>query len=210
METLIKFKDLIIESLKDHKKLIIGLYVLFIICFIGGWILSADVVNSALNSTVPLNGTPLDSEINAFDLFIHNEAGGILTYLSSIFFAVPAVVMIMFNGANLGTVGALFNSLLPNGGLRYIIYLIPHGIFEITATVIQSAAGVLLFIFIVKFIRAAISKDTDGVSQAFDKNKKVLIHSIILMIFSTILLLIAAPIEAYFSVPFSDFIMNLL
>lgn len=210
METLIKFKDLTVESLKNHKKLIIGLYVLFIICFIGGWILSADVVNSALNSTVPSNGTQLNSEINALDLFIHNEAGGILTYVASLFFAIPAVVMIIFNGANLGAAGALFNSLMPNGGLRYVIYLIPHGIFEITATVIQSAAGILLFLFILGFVRSVISKDTDGVSQAFDKNKKVLIHSIILMIFSTILLLIAAPIEAYFSVPFSDFIMNLL
>lgn len=210
METLIKFKDLTVESLKNHKKLIIGLYVLFIICFIGGWILSADVVNSALNSTVPSNGTQLNSEINALDLFIHNEAGGILTYVASLFFAIPAVVMIIFNGANLGAAGALFNSLMPHGGLRYVIYLIPHGIFEITATVIQSAAGILLFLFILGFVRSVISKDTDGVSQAFDKNKKVLIHSIILMIFSTILLLIAAPIEAYFSVPFSDFIMNLL
>lgn len=210
METLIKFKDLTVESLKNHKKLIIGLYVLFIICFIGGWILSADVVNSALNSTVPSNGTQLNSEINALDLFIHNEVGGILTYVASLFFAIPAVVMIIFNGANLGAAGALFNSLMPHGGLRYVIYLIPHGIFEITATVIQSAAGILLFLFILGFVRSVISKDTDGVSQAFDKNKKVLIHSIILMIFSTILLLIAAPIEAYFSVPFSDFIMNLL
>lgn len=210
METLIKFKDLTVESLKNHKKLIIGLYVLFIICFIGGWILSADVVNSALNSTVPSNGTQLNSEINALDLFIHNEAGGILTYVASLFFAIPAVVMIIFNGANLGAAGALFNSLMPHGGLRYVIYLIPHGIFEITATVIQSAAGILLFLFILGFVRSEISKDTDGVSQAFDKNKKVLIHSIILMIFSTILLLIAAPIESYFSVPFSDFIMNLL
>lgn len=210
MEILIKFKDLTVESLKNHKKLIIGLYVLFIICFIGGWILSADVVNSALNSTVPSNGTQLNSEINALDLFIHNEAGGILTYVASLFFAIPAVVMIIFNGANLGAAGALFNSLMPHGGLRYVIYLIPHGIFEITATVIQSAAGILLFLFILGFVRSVISKDTDGVSQAFDKNKKVLIHSIILMIFSTILLLIAAPIEAYFSVPFSDFIMNLL
>lgn len=210
METLIKFKDLTVESLKNHKKLIIGLYVLFIICFIGGWILSADVVNSALNSTVPSNGTQLNSEINALDLFIHNEAGGILTYVASLFFAIPAVVMIIFNGANLGAAGALFNSLMPNAGLRYVIYLIPHGIFEITATVIQSAAGILLFLFILGFVRSVISKDTDGVSQAFDKNKKVLIHSIILMIFSTILLLIAASIEAYFSVPFSDFIMNLL
>ena len=47
-------------------------------------------------------------------------------------------------------------------------------------------------------------------TESFQKTKKVLIHSIILMIFSTILLLIAAPIETFVSVPFSEFMGNLL
>ena len=64
-------------------------------------------------------------------------------------------------------------------------------------------AGILLFLFIWRFVRAMISSETHGVSEAFDKSKKVFVQSLIKMIFATILLLIAAPIEAYFSVPFS-------
>ena len=45
-------------------------------------------------------------------------------------------------------------------------------------------------------------------SEAFNQNKKVLIQSLIIMIFSAILLVIAALIEAYFSVPFSEFIVG--
>ena len=43
---------------------------------------------------------------------------------------------------------------------------------------------------------------------AFEENKKVLIQSLVIFVISTILLLIAAPIEAYFSVPFSELIVG--
>ena len=97
---------------------------------------------------------------------------------------------------------------MPNGGTLYILYLIPHGIFEVTATVLQSVAGILLFLFIWRFIKSMRNKKTNGISQSFEKTKKALIQSIVLMIFSTILLLIAAPIEAYVSIPFAEFVMN--
>jgi uncharacterized membrane protein SpoIIM required for sporulation len=62
--------------------------------------------------------------------------------------------------------------------------------------------------FIWRFARALISSETHGVSEAFEKSKKILIQSLIIMIFTTILLLIAAPIEAYISVPFSELIVG--
>ena len=89
-------------------------------------------------------------------------------------------------------------------GIMYLVYVIPHGIFEITATVLESVAGILLFLFIWRFIKAW--RTGNGVSEAFEKTKKVLIQSIMIFIFSTILLVIAAPIEAYVSVPLSAFI----
>lgn len=104
--------------------------------------------------------------------------------------------------------GQLFNTMMPNGAIKYIVYLIPHGIFEITATVIESVAGILLFLFIWRFIKAMLSNESQGFKDSFEKTKKVLIQSIILMIFSTILLLIAAPIEAYVSIPLSEFILG--
>ena len=209
MNLLTKFKDLLVEALKENKRLIIGLYLLFIICFIAAWIMSGASVESAIGNMSASNAT--DSGIvsdSAVDLFIQNAWGGILTYIASVFFAIPAIIGIIYNGINLGFTGPLFNQIIPNGGIRYIAYLIPHGIFEITASVLQSVAGVLLFLFIWRFIKAWRSSETQGASDAFDKTKKVLIQSIVLMIFATILLLIAAPIEAYISVPFSDFIVG--
>lgn len=210
MNILKKFKDLLFESLRDNKKLIIVFYVFFIVCFIGAWILSADAISASLSGIQNASSsTPtLDNTLSAMDILINNEWGGILTYVGSIFFGIFAIISLGYNGVNLGMFGQLFSQYVPNGGLKYIVYLIPHGIFEITATVLHSVAGILLFLFIWKFIRAMISKDVHGASEAFNQNKKVLIQSLIIMIFSAILLVIAALIEAYFSVPFSEFIVG--
>ena len=198
------------ESLRDNKKLIIVFYVFFIVCFIGAWILSADAISASLSGIQNASSsTPtLDNTISAMDILINNEWSGILTYVGSIFFGIFAIISLGYNGVNLGMFGQLFSQYVPNGGLKYIVYLIPHGIFEITATVLDSVAGILLFLFIWRFIRAMISKDVHGASEAFNQNKKVLIQSLIIMIFSAILLVIAALIEAYFSVPFSEFIVG--
>ena len=210
MNILKKFKDLLFESLRDNKKLIIVFYVFFIVCFIGAWILSADAISASLSGIQNASSsTPtLDNTLSAMDILINNEWGGILTYVGSIFFGIFAIISLGYNGVNLGMFGQLFSQYVPNGSLKYIVYLIPHGIFEITATVLHSVAGILLFLFIWRFIRAMISKDVHGASEAFNQNKKVLIQSLIIMIFSAILLVIAALIEAYFSVPFSEFIVG--
>lgn len=209
MSIIIKFKDLLIETLKENKKLIIGVYLLFIICFIAAWIMSGTAVESAISNSTVSNATNSGMEFeSAVGILIQNEWGGIVTYAASIFFAIPAFIMIIYNGINLGFMGQLFSQAIPNGGLKYIVYLIPHGIFEITATVLQSVAGILLFLFIWRFVKAWRSSQTQGASDAFDKTKKVLIQSIVLMIFAAILLIIAAPIESYISVPFSDIIVG--
>jgi len=215
MSFLKKFKDLTIDSLKEYKKIIIILYILFIILFIASWMVSSETISANLQDIQNASATtqsPLSDNDSPLYLFIHNERGGIVTYITSIFFGISAVVMLAFNALNLGAIGALFSILLPSGGLQYIIYLIPHGIFEITATVIQSVAGIVLFLFIWRFLKSIIKSDENRFMQkcraSFSIHKKVLIQSIVLMIFATILLIIAAPIEAYFSVPFSEFIMG--
>ncbi|WP_458405578.1 stage II sporulation protein M [Methanobrevibacter sp.] len=212
MNKITNFKNLVIESLKDNKKLIIATYLIFIIIFIGAWIFSADNINSiaptlqnmsSTGSTTPVPGT------SPIDLIIHNAGYGIIQYILSVFFAIPSIVSLVYTGINLGSLGPILALIAPHGAIQYIVYLIPHGIFEITGTVIQCDAGILLFIFVVKFIRAWISKETNGFSDAFDKTKKVLIQSIVLIVLATILMIIAAPIESYFSVPFSEFVAGL-
>lgn len=65
--------------------------------------------------------------------------------------------------------------------------------------------------FVWRFLKGIIKGENGtrlSARDSFEKNKKVLIQSVVLLIFATILMLIAAPIEAYISVPFSEMILG--
>ena len=202
-----ELKDLFIESITDNMKLIIGLYVLFIAVFIATWIFASPQMQTFAGNIAPLNN-PQDAGVGPLELFIQNAGGGIMIYLASVFFAIPAIVMVIYNAANISLIGPLFANIMPNGGIMFILYLIPHGIFEITATILQSTAGIPPCKFIWNFIKAWRSGGTDGAGEAYEKTKKILLQSLALMVIATVLLIIAAPIEAYVSIPVSEFLMG--
>ncbi|MBR3635059.1 MAG: hypothetical protein IKN47_02590, partial [Lachnospiraceae bacterium] len=98
------------------KKLIIGLYVLFIAVFIASWILASPQMQSVAGDITPLNN-PQNTGVGPLELFIQNAGGGIMTYLASVFFAIPAIVMVIYNAVNISLIGPLFDTILPNGGI---------------------------------------------------------------------------------------------
>lgn len=212
MDIITKFKDLLIDSLKENKKMILVFYAIFFISFILSAALVGGHMENVIDDTPDSAGGSKDGNVTATELFLHNELGGIEVYIASILFGIPAIIMIIYNGVSLGLTGALLSHFMPKGWIQYIIYLIPHGIFEFTAMVIQSVAGILLFLFIVDFLKGLIRSEKNGFKEkvifSYEENNKRFIQSLVLMIFGTILLLIAAPIEAYVSIPLSNFILG--
>ena len=212
MDIITKFKDLLIDSLKENKKMILAFYAIFFISFILSAALVGGHMENVIDDTPDSAGGSKDGNVTATELFLHNELGGIEVYIASILFGIPAIIEIIYNGVSLGLTGALLSHFMPKGWIQYIIYLIPHGIFEFTAMVIQSVAGILLFLFIVDFLKGLIRSEKNGFKEkvifSYEENNKRFIQSLVLMIFGTILLLIAAPIEAYVSIPLSNFILG--
>ena len=212
MDIITKFKDLLIDSLKENKKMILVFYAIFFVSFILSAALVGGHMENVMDDTPDSAGGSKDGNVTATELFLHNELGGIEVYIASILFGIPAIIVIIYNGVSLGLTGALLSHFMPKGWIQYIIYLIPHGIFEFTAMVIQSVAGILLFLFIVDFLKGLIRSEKNGFKEkvifSYEENKKRFIQSLVLMIFGTILLLIAAPIEAYVSIPLSNFILG--
>ena len=212
MDIITKFKDLLIDSLKENKKMILAFYAIFFISFILSAALAGGHMENVIDDTPDSAGGSKDGNVTATELFLHNELGGIEVYIASILFGIPAIIEIIYNGVSLGLTGALLSHFMPKGWIQYIIYLIPHGIFEFTAMVIQSVAGILLFLFIVDFLKGLIRSEKNGFKEkvifSYEENNKRFIQSLVLMIFGTILLLIAAPIEAYVSIPLSNFILG--
>ncbi len=212
MDIITKFKDLLIDSLKENKKMILAFYAIFFVSFILSAALAGGHMENVIDDIPDSAGGSKDGNVTATELFIHNELGGIEVYIASILFGIPAIIAIIYNGVSLGLTGALLSHFMPKGWIQYIIYLIPHGIFEFTAMVIQSVAGILLFLFIVDFLKGLIRSEKNGFKEkvifSYEENNKRFIQSLVLMIFCTILLLIAAPIEAYVSIPLSNFILG--
>ena len=212
MDIITKFKDLLIDSLKENKKMILAFYAIFFVSFILSAALVGGHMENVIDDIPDSAGGSKDGNVTATELFLHNELGGIEVYIASILFGIPAIIAIIYNGVSLGLTGALLSHFMPKGWIQYIIYLIPHGIFEFTAMVIQSVAGILLFLFIVDFLKGLIRSEKNGFKEkvifSYEENNKRFIQSLVLMIFGTILLLIAAPIEAYVSIPLSNFILG--
>lgn len=212
MDIITKFKDLLIDSLKENKKMILVFYAIFFVSFILSAALVGGHMENVIDDIPDSAGGSKDGNVTATELFLHNELGGIEVYIASILFGIPAIIAIIYNGVSLGLTGALLSHFMPKGWIQYIIYLIPHGIFEFTAMVIQSVAGILLFLFIVDFLKGLIRSEKNGFKEkvifSYEENNKRFIQSLVLMIFGTILLLIAAPIEAYVSIPLSNFILG--
>ena len=212
MDIITKFKDLLIDSLKENKKMILVFYAIFFVSFILSAALAGGHMENVIDDIPDSAGGSKDGNVTATELFLHNELGGIEVYIASILFGIPAIIAIIYNGVSLGLTGALLSHFMPKGWIQYIIYLIPHGIFEFTAMVIQSVAGILLFLFIVDFLKGLIRSEKNGFKEkvifSYEENNKRFIQSLVLMIFGTILLLIAAPIEAYVSIPLSNFILG--
>lgn len=212
MNIITKFKDLLIDSLKENKKMILAFYAIFFVSFILSAALAGGHMENVIDDIPDSAGGSKDGNVTATELFLHNELGGIEVYIASILFGIPAIIEIIYNGVSLGLTGALLSHFMPKGWIQYIIYLIPHGIFEFTAMVIQSVAGILLFLFIVDFLKGLIRSEKNGFKEkvifSYEENNKRFIQSLVLMIFGTILLLIAAPIEAYVSIPLSNFILG--
>ena len=193
------------EAIVDNKRLIIVMAALFIVSLILSWIFHAQILgNFTSNSHTSATHVSKPAAMNpALDIFIHNEFAGIQTYFLSIFFGIDAFFSVIFNGVLLGAIGGDVNG----GSLVYAVAMflalvVPHGIFEIPATIFESVAGVLLFLFIFRFFKTIYTtKDISDfklkAKNSWNVNKVYLKQSIVLMIFCCVLLVIAAIIEAY-------------
>ncbi len=75
-------------------------------------------------------------------LFAHNTRVGVLAFASGIFFCVPTLLLITYNGLIIGAMSAVYHR--ANLAQEWWAWILPHGITEFLAICIVSAAGLLL------------------------------------------------------------------
>ena len=108
----------------------------------------------------------------------------------------------MVNGFLIG-----FTFWILNDPLKFILLVAPHGIFELTAIILSFAVSLMITHVICKLIRGIFYKDSSLKNEYY--NSRGLIRNILLSIFVIILLLlVAAFIEAYLTVPLANFFIG--
>lgn len=148
-------------------------------------------------------------KIETFSIFINNVMIAAYIYLGGILLGVVSAFILITNGLFVGYVAAQF----PLG--NFLIYTIPHGIFEITGIIFAGAAGFKLGSIVFKFLNDVTKvKRNISIKNQISYLLKININdfkdSLALLIIAAVLLIIAAFVEANLTYSWGLFIQSLL
>ncbi|MGB9978274.1 stage II sporulation protein M [Methanobacterium sp.] len=146
-------------------------------------------------------------DISTVSIFTHNIRAGFMAYAGGIIGIVTAALL-SINGFILGAFlgyfmhgGAINHSTV--NPLVFMSYVVPHGIFEIPALIMASAAGFRLTTVVIDLINSLRGKPY--VNNDYRKFK----DSIALLAIAVVLFAVAAVIEANFTMSIGNYITGL-
>lgn len=197
------------RSFTENKVAILASTAIFVISLILGFYLEG-YLYSYLNPVVEDLTQKVQSgviKITFQDIFLNNLRVICAMFILGVAFCFSAL-MLAFNGFFIGYYVASSPDFF-----SVLMYLIPHGIFELPSCVLACAAGFVLLNFILKFIKGLFSdvdeSFSDKLRHSYAENFDKLKQSLILFAIAVVLMVIAGIIEAYFTVHIAQFILSL-
>jgi stage II sporulation protein M len=148
-------------------------------------------------------------KLTTLSIFINNMKIAFFLYGGGIFVGITTLIMLAYNGLFIGYVASKFNL-----GV-FIIYTIPHGIFELSGIVIAGAAGLRLASTIVNILRDIFQIRRympvgEQLRSIMDANFFEFKDSLKLFLIAALLILIGAIIEANFTVAWGNYIKGII
>jgi len=148
-------------------------------------------------------------QLTTISLFTNNIKIAFYLYSGGIFAGTITLYLLAYNGLFIGYVASKFNP------LDFIIYTIPHGIFELPGIVIAGASGLRLASTIINIIRDVLDikrhiSPEEQLKNILDVNYPEFKESLALFIIAAVLILIGAFIEANFTLAWGNFIRSVL
>lgn len=201
-------------SFTDNKGIIIFVSLFFLLSLIAGF-LFANELQSIIKPALTVFQQKITTgqvQLTTVSLYVNNITAAIVMYIGSFFLGITGLMAIFVNALLVGYYGSLYSahSQLP----LFLALLLPHGIFELPALVLSCSGGLILLKFVILFFKNLISPDYTF-SDVFDpvynsedidfkekckmswrKNGKFVKHSLIILVVSAVLLIIAAFVEA--------------
>jgi len=192
---------------RNKKLLLLSAAIYFVSLLIGLLIgyLSPDFIgNFVVNTTQQIHS---HVELTTASIFNNNLQVAIMTYIGGATGIISAGLL-FFNGFILGSlVGFLMQGDIVNSSTSNLVdilsYILPHGIFEIPAFIIATAAGFRITSVVIDLINSMRGKPY--ISDDYQKFK----DSMALFAIAVVLLFIAAIIEANFTIPIGNYITGL-
>ena len=136
----------------------------------------------------------------------------IISYIQAIFLCVgPFYDMIL----NIGMSGIVSRATELSCGDPFLFLKLTclHGFFEDLSTILNSFAGFLLFLFVVKFVKNIFRPSkylaNGSITNSLELNKKLLYQSLAIFILALLVMIIAGVLEEYVSIPFGNLIAYL-
>lgn len=119
---------------------------------VGVWLTNSDAAIEAL-APPSLREAYIEEDFEAYyssspaaefstQVLINNIQVSFLAFVVGIAFAVPTLLVLAFNGANIGVAAGLFHDAGEAG--RFWGLILPHGLLEITAIIVAGGAGIAL------------------------------------------------------------------
>jgi stage II sporulation protein M len=146
--------------------------------------------------------------ITTYTILTHNLQSLFITFLGGIVGIITFITIFLngfIYGSFLGFLGSSHvtsTTLGPLSPKLFIIYTVPHGIFEITGFIIAGAAGFRLTKIVYNMLR---SDNEDSVRDHYWEFK----DAMALFIIAIVLIVIAAIIEANYTLPLGNYITHL-
>ena len=190
--------------------LIISAGIFFLSLFIGYFL--AGFIDQIMASTLRSFKDSISKgqiKLTTFSIFANNIKIAFYLYGGGLLVGITTLIMLAYNGLFIGYVASKFNI------GDFIIFTLPHGIFELSGIVIAGAAGLRLASTVVNIIRdvSSIRRYMPIGAQlrhVLDVNYFEFKESLTLFIIAAVLILIGAIIEANFTLAWGNFVKSVI
>ena len=143
-------------------------------------------------------------QLTTFSLFANNLKVALLLYGGGLIFGLVTAFYLISNGVFIGYTAAQFQL------GDFIIYTLPHGVFEVLGIIIAGAAGFKLGSIVINILKGLLKLQSDfsmsnQVKYLLEANWDDLKDTLIMMGIAVVLILIAAIIEANFTIAWASY-----
>lgn len=143
-------------------------------------------------------------QLTTFSLFANNLKVALLLYGGGLIFGLVTAFYLISNGVFIGYTAAQFQL------GDFIIYTLPHGVFEVLGIIIAGAAGFKLGSIVLNILKGLLKLQSDfsmsnQLKYLLEANWDDLKDTLIMMGIAVVLIMIAAIIEANFTITWASY-----